>query len=332
MRSNSPATYVIQRSYDDFDDLVSDMRQWHLDFRQIDRGLFRGEVLQFGIADIHISEGRFGRVLEQEGAPPAGLRTIGIPANQSVQFIWRGQQVSGNNLIVFPRGAELASVSSPDFHIYTCSFPEDLLASLSEGLQVGELDELRGTNEVINCRSEVMNQLQNRMRAMCDSARREEKALCQRNTQHELTIELPRQLLLAIATSEGVCIPATSQKREFAVARAQASIERHRGDPISMKDLCRAAGMSQRTLEYAFDERFGVTPKAFLLTYRLNIVRKELRSSDHSTTKVVDIANDYGFWHMGRFAANYYQLFQELPSETLRHSIPMLADSKLRKS
>ena len=90
--------------------------------------------------------------------------------------------------------------------------------------------------------------------------------------------------------------------------------------------------MSQRTLEYAFDERFGVTPKAFLLTYRLNMVRKELRSSDHSTTKVVDIANDYGFWHMGRFAANYYQLFQELPSDTLRHSIPMLADSKLRKS
>ena len=65
MPSNSPAQYVIQSSYHDFDDLVSDMRKWDLDLRQIDRGLFRGEVLQFGIADVHVSEGRFGRVLEQ---------------------------------------------------------------------------------------------------------------------------------------------------------------------------------------------------------------------------------------------------------------------------
>ena len=76
----------------------------------------------------------------------------------------------------------------------------------------------------------------------------------------------------------------------------------------------------------------GSKGKSFVLRCRLNMVRKELRGSDHSTTKVVDIANDYGFWHMGRFAANYCQLFQGLPSETLRNSIPVLADSERPKS
>ncbi len=320
MPSTSPTSYVVERSYCDFDHLVTDMRKWDLDLRQIDRGPFSGEVLQFGIADVHISEGRFGRVLDQRGAPPAELRTIGIPANQNVNFIWRGQRISGSNLIVFPRGAELASVSSPDFHIYTCSFPEDQLASLGERLQLGDLDQLRGGNEVIQCDGDMISRVQRRLRALCHSARQGTQSLCQPDTQRQLVVELPQQLLITIAASEGICIPATSQKRDFAVIRAQAHIERHAHEPISIRDLCRAAGVSQRTLEYAFNERFGLTPKAFLLTYRLNLVRKELHNSDSSGTKVVDIANDYGFWHMGRFAAQYCRLFQELPSETLRRT------------
>jgi len=35
-------------------------------------------------------------------------------------------------------------------------------------------------------------------------------------------------------------------------------------------------------------------------------------------TKIGTIANRCGFWHMGRFAADYRRLFGELPSETLR--------------
>ena len=320
MSSKSSAPYAIQRSYRDFDQLVSEMRQWDLDLLQIGRGLFQGEALQFGMEGIHVSEGRFGRQLEQRGAPPAGLRTIGVPANPGVKFIWRGQQVVGNNLLVFPRGSDLACVSSPDFHIYSCSFPEDLLASLSEGLHLGELDQLRGSSEVIRCHPTLMNQIQNHLAVLCDSVRLEENSIRQRSTQYDLTFELPRMLLRTIAASKGVCVPASSQKRELAVAGAQAYMECHVSDSISVKDLGKAAGVSQRTLEYAFDERFGLTPKAFLLTFRLNMVRRALSIADPSMTKIVEIANDYGFWHMGRFAAHYQRLFQELPSTTLRQS------------
>jgi AraC family ethanolamine operon transcriptional activator len=125
-------------------------------------------------------------------------------------------------------------------------------------------------------------------------------------------------MLQAIAGSERGGAPALTRGRDLAAQAAQAYIERHVQEAISVKDICAAAGVSQRTLEYAFEVKFGLTPKAFLLAYRLNLVRKELRGCDPVTTKIVEIANDYEFWHMGRFAAYYRQLFDELPSETLK--------------
>ena len=83
-----------------------------------------------------------------------------------------------------------------------------------------------------------------------------------------------------------------------------------------MQEVCRAAGVSWRTLDYAFRERLGVTPKQYLNAIRLNAVRRELRSAGPEV-KISDVANRWGFWHMGQFAADYRKHFGELPSELL---------------
>jgi AraC family ethanolamine operon transcriptional activator len=46
-------------------------------------------------------------------------------------------------------------------------------------------------------------------------------------------------------------------------------------------------------------------------------VRRELVPTT-PPVKVVDVANRWGFWHMGQLAADYRRQFGELPSETLR--------------
>lgn len=64
-------------------------------------------------------------------------------------------------------------------------------------------------------------------------------------------------------------------------------------------------------------ERFGIGPKRYLHIRRLDGARRELRSAPPEA-RVAEIAGDWGFWHMGHFAADYRNQFGELPSQTLR--------------
>ena len=88
------------------------------------------------------------------------------------------------------------------------------------------------------------------------------------------------------------------------------------GEPLSLLNLCRELGVSDRTLHYAFQEVRGLSPMAYFRAIRLNAVRQELKTAPDTAT-VHEIAQRWGFWHTGEFAAAYQRLFGELPSQTL---------------
>ena len=112
-----------------------------------------------------------------------------------------------------------------------------------------------------------------------------------------------------------------SRKKLSALKQAIDYIEANKNEPVTVKDLCKITSVSERTLQYAFQEHFHVSPKTYLKAVRLNGVRNQLRHVDPKTVKVIDIANIWGFWHMGQFAADYYNFFSEKPLTTLR-SLP----------
>jgi AraC family ethanolamine operon transcriptional activator len=91
----------------------------------------------------------------------------------------------------------------------------------------------------------------------------------------------------------------------------------HRDSPLSLTDLCNVGQVSENTLINAFKQGLGMTPMAYVKGLRLYHVHRKLWRKKTSDTRVSDVANDWGFWHMGQFAADYRKLFGELPSETL---------------
>jgi AraC-like DNA-binding protein len=89
-------------------------------------------------------------------------------------------------------------------------------------------------------------------------------------------------------------------------------------DHVQVTDLCNAAGVSERTLEYAFKEVMGLTPVTFLVRLRLHRVRQALLAATQGSTTVSAEALNWGFWHFGEFSRAYKDCFGELPSDTLR--------------
>ena len=90
------------------------------------------------------------------------------------------------------------------------------------------------------------------------------------------------------------------------------------GTSIYVTDLCRVAGVSERSLEYAFKEVLGLTPMAYLTRLRLHRVRQALIAANPESTTVSAEALRWGFWHFGEFSRAYRDCFGELPSDTLR--------------
>jgi methylphosphotriester-DNA--protein-cysteine methyltransferase len=109
----------------------------------------------------------------------------------------------------------------------------------------------------------------------------------------------------------------SARLRALAVERALAYIDEHQDEVVSVREICSGNDIALRTLNRAFNERFGIGPKAYLNQRRLSAVRAEILLSPPET-RVTGIANRWGFWHMGQFASDYRKLFGELPSQTAR--------------
>jgi transcriptional regulator GlxA family with amidase domain len=103
------------------------------------------------------------------------------------------------------------------------------------------------------------------------------------------------------------------------VARVSALVRDNLGDPVTIAELSRTVGVSERTLRTAFHDIVGLSPKQYVLGQRLRAVHDALSSANPDTTTVTDVAMAYGFFELGRFAGRYRHTFGEVPSQTLRH-------------
>lgn len=86
----------------------------------------------------------------------------------------------------------------------------------------------------------------------------------------------------------------------------------------SIGELCFTAHVSERRLREAFVDEFSQAPSRFFRDWALQRARLRLRTGERSRITVSRIANDLGFFHLGRFAGHYRALFRETPSATLR--------------
>ena len=108
----------------------------------------------------------------------------------------------------------------------------------------------------------------------------------------------------------------TTYQRLPIVRRVESFMRVNLGEPILLHDLCIAGRASERAVEYAFRDVYGVGAKQDLKLLRLNEVRRQLKRLPPDVETVAEIAHRHGFWHMGHFSTGYRRLFGETPQTT----------------
>ena len=108
--------------------------------------------------------------------------------------------------------------------------------------------------------------------------------------------------------------------RPRVIKRVMDAVQEMPSEPYDAARLAAIAQVSIRTLQEAFRKHVGMSPMAYVNEVRLQRVHGQLRASAPGATTVTDVAHQWGFAHMGRFARRYREAFGETPSQTLRAS------------
>lgn len=107
------------------------------------------------------------------------------------------------------------------------------------------------------------------------------------------------------------------KRRVELLDRAERYLKSHLGQPFDCKSLALAVGVTERSLQKHFRERYGMSPGHWARCLSLHHARKRLLECDPRRFTVESVARESGFGHMGRFAGSYEELFGEFPSATL---------------
>jgi AraC-like DNA-binding protein len=249
--------------------------------------------------------------------------TFGPVASATVE----GIRVRAGMMVIAEPRTEAGFVVDPGYESITLLVrPEDLREHLSARKREGEFRSPRRV-EVLRADPTLARALFRMGKRLTTTASRRpelfEEGRAERDAAQE---ELLEALLAAMDTAETLK-PVGNEITRQAHSRIVTMAEHHalqcHWEHLHVSELCRATGVSERTLQCAFKEIMGLSPVAYLIRLRLHRVRAAPQTAERRSTRVSTEGLKWGFWHFGEFSRAYKQCFGESPSATLRRMAGM---------
>ncbi len=282
---------------------------WQLDYRQIEPGKLRTRLKVVANGTISLTDIKMSHSVHQRGVPPPGTLTFGRVSDFN-SFQWHGRRLMQPRLMSFGTSDGYESTSSGGFNGRVISFDVGYLERTAKALGLEIPETVRSALSFEAASSDLeFNRLDSFIAMfLIDSTLLSDREMCE---------ALAQEVLLIATNSEAHEDKSTAVQRRRALRLALSKMEQFLSDPVSIAEICKSANCSWRTLDRVFKEEFGIGPKSYYVRFRLGSARKELLVSDPALS-VSDIANRWGFWHLGQFAADYKKFYGELPSTTLK--------------
>jgi len=312
MTSTESLTEVGEFRVRDVEECAESHAPWEMRHTQLSSGEFRGHTAFVRNERVTVYRQRWNRKVLARGTSPADYLVFGTTTNDSANLNWCGRDLSRERLAFTTSSGEVDFTSSELGDHVVALIRVDVLADyLGDAERAAEPYGLH-----VHCPERTGRNLVATIQSILTRYASQPLLVDPRECQ-----DFESEVLSALAACVNWEPPADADRsrRREAVRDACAYAETRR-EPISIRQLADAAGVSPRTLEYAFREVLGTTPLNFMRRCRMNCAHRDFRLARMGSKTVTEIATSWGFNDLGRFAAAYKQLFGFYPSETLNQN------------
>ena len=317
--TNQPNIFLTH-DYHNFTDYVRNVNRWNLDFRKLDKGSFEAHLEVLDIETVQIIRTQISGLIDQLGAMQPGYRTFVIPSGSLANIHWMNIKIEKNNFIILPKNKLFYAVSRGDFDVFVISIRETHLQEIAKqcnaiNLKNNLVDEERVfmmDEESYSTGLELLSQVFNELNNNRNILKKPEFVF-------HIKYKIPYLIVHFLNNKKLVALKPLKRKRDMALIKCIQFITKHVEKNIQVSSLSKLAKSSERTIEYAFLERYGISPKTYITNVKLNRI-KNILSNPENRERVSTIARSFGFHHMGQFSADYKNLLGELPRQTLMNS------------
>ncbi len=275
------------------------------DLHRTSKGSGETRVASAGPGVVWTTSTHFGFPVMGELELEAGYVGCGVIVRNDEPLRWRGDEGNAGEAVLFPGSVQVPVSLADDTTMRTVSAPVEAIAGAAEDLglplNAPAVRVISGSPLALLDRA-IRRHLESVEHARHDPSDDDEilRALAH-------LLSRPRAVHESRARAESGRV--VSSVLDFLVASGRWR--------LSTLQMCRLANVSERRLQLAFQDMYGVSPHSLLRQRALSACREALLAADDRETKVSDVALDYGFRHLSRFARTYRAAFGELPSETL---------------
>lgn len=308
LKKNIPALLLSYLGLNLFE-FIAVAKEWSIDFIQLGEGVFKSKLDQVIFSEFQLAHVVFNSQVKQEGRSPLKYWSFAFVEEDSLY--WRNYKVSGKAVVVYAPGSEINTVSSANFETNIFSIEENILFSFFEKESAEEFVNMLNNNVITPTNIPLWERLNKEI----FSEIKKHKENNSEDSKASFLTTFTISLIELIKTSSPSKNQVSSVKRLELLVAAEHYIQENITETITIPEIASHCRVSERTLLYAFKQRFGMGGKLFIRILKLNYVYFLLHKDMKGET-ITNAAQGLGFWHMGQFHTDYKRFFGELPSET----------------
>ena len=285
-------------------------------YLQTQPGLLAAQFTRIDLTDLHLQVASMLGSTAYQCTPHPGIDVIILPLRWSDEMRWNGELIERPTLL---RYTDYFARTATDIEVIGIGFARGRFEKAAAALAGVDRAELAipcgplSSDERYAAR--LMSTLETIEGFATQSCRLFEKTSFRRAVR-DLLFDQIVDLYAHASAHTDAAVRHRSRSLRY-VRLAEERFESASGRRVSIGDLCEAAGVSTRTLQYAFRKIYGMTPVQYFKARRLNRVRNALRKAKPERGAVKRAALEAGATELGRFSVEYRSFFGESPSTTL---------------